>query len=61
MKLLQTERTQIDIYWTLHDNGGFALPLDVEWMSDDWGSRLRWFQVNIYFLCFQLAIYREFI
>jgi hypothetical protein len=59
MKLLQTEWTQIDVCYTLHNNGGFALPLDIEWEYGGWDSRLGWFQINIYFLCFQIILYRE--
>jgi len=55
MKLLQTKRTQIDIYHTFHEQGCFSI-LSIDWDFDVWRSIVHLNQINIYFLCFVIVI-----
>lgn len=58
MKLFQTKRTEINIYHTFYKTGGFSL-LAFDWDFDKRARLNKWFQIDIYFLFFEITIFWE--
>jgi len=62
MKLLHSQKTYFIFSYTLCKNGSFTLLLHGDWELVRFiDVDKSWLSIHIYFLCFSLIIYREFI